>query len=463
MVIFMTDGEPTIGVTRPADIRRNVRKANEALTRLFVFGIGDDLNAELLDLLAEENHGTRDYVGNDENIELKISSFFQKVSSPVLSGLSVTVTGIETKDVYPKKLPDLFRGSQLLVTGRFKGTGKATILLKGSINGRQEAHEFQVDFKKGSDKTAYVSRLWAVRKVGYLMDQIRLTGENEEVKKEVVRLGKKYGIVTPYTSYLVVEDAVASSRRVNRPTRGSRRRAGRGGGGFFGGRGRADRGGARDASGDASVLPLGETKTGEKDKRAEGKTRSYGFSVKADEFLKAEAEKATKRPVDSSTSADRSRTIRLGDDGKPEHHAERALKESRKKALDSLIDNYFTDSISLSKHVKNLRETGSARTGSAGMLVRRVGNRTFYHRSGYLIEASLLDLDSKAIKARLVRIEAFSAEYMRLISTRKDLARILALGDRLLFIDGTRIIQIVSAPVIEKTAGPKPRKAPVKK
>jgi Ca-activated chloride channel family protein len=223
MVVFITDGKPTIGVTQPEEILANVKKINAQNLRLFTFGVGEDLNTKLLDLLAEENHGVREYVATGEDIEIKVSSFFEKVSSPVLSNLRIQFPSSEslrTTEVYPREFPDLFKGATVTLLGRYTGTGDQAIRLTGLLSGKNQEFVFEVVFPEEKTENDMVPRLWAVRKVGFLLDQIRLHGEESELKKEVVMLAKKFGIVTPYTSYLVVEDNIQTQnirRDVMRP------------------------------------------------------------------------------------------------------------------------------------------------------------------------------------------------------------------------------------------------------
>ena len=209
MVIFITDGKPTIGVTNPEEIIAKVKKASLTNLRLFTLGIGDQLNTKMLDRLAEENNGIREYVSAKEDIEVKISSFFDKVSSPVLSNIKIrfpSAEGLRVSEVYPREFPDLFKGARLTILGRYKGNGDQAIRVTGMMAGKERQFVFEVRFPEKHLENEHVPRLWAVRKVGFLLDQIRLHGENQELKKEVVLLARKYGIVTPYTSYLVIED-----------------------------------------------------------------------------------------------------------------------------------------------------------------------------------------------------------------------------------------------------------------
>ncbi len=216
MVVFITDGEPTIGdTTDPDQILKNVRGKDAKNVRIFSLGVGYEINAKLLDRLAEENRGTREYVTPDENLEVKVSNFYEKISSPVLSDLALSFEGLETYDVYPKRLGDLFKGSQLVVFGRYKGDGAKAIKLTGTVNGEKRELVYETTFPAEQKQNDSLPRLWATSKVAYLLDQIRLHGEAKEVKDEVIALSKQYGIMTPYTSWLVIEDL--ERRRADAP------------------------------------------------------------------------------------------------------------------------------------------------------------------------------------------------------------------------------------------------------
>jgi Ca-activated chloride channel family protein len=210
-VVFFTDGEPTIGETNLDKILDNVAKKNTTGTRIFTFGVvnEDDINASFLDRLAEQTRATSTYVLETEDIEAKVSSLYSKISNPVLSNLRLSVSdGVTVEEVYPPHLPDLFHGSQLVVFGRYTGTGKAKITLTGNVGKEVKEFVYEIDFvKKSNDDKAFVEDLWARRKVGYLLDQIRVNGEKKELVDEVIMLAKRYGITTPYTSYLIVPDA----------------------------------------------------------------------------------------------------------------------------------------------------------------------------------------------------------------------------------------------------------------
>ncbi len=212
-IVFITDGLPTVGITDIGKIVEGVSGNNKAGIKIFTFGVGYDVNTVLLDRIAQESRSVSDYIEPEENIEEKISSFYDKVGHPVLTDLRVEYRGVEVEDVYPRNLSDLFRGSQLTLMGRYDRGGSVGITLRGKINGRDMRWTYDADFSRESSNHDFLPHLWATRKIGYLMDEIRLHGENEELKEEIIRLSKTYGVMSPYTSYLVQEDESFTGRQ----------------------------------------------------------------------------------------------------------------------------------------------------------------------------------------------------------------------------------------------------------
>ncbi|MCI0458305.1 MAG: VWA domain-containing protein [Gemmataceae bacterium] len=208
-VVFFTDGRPTIGETNADKILKNVQQRNTSTTRIFTFGVGDDVNASMLDQMAEQSRALVSYVRETEDIEHKVSTLYSKISNPVLANLKLSTSpDIKLAEVYPPELPDLFHGSQLVILGRYTGQGHAAIRLTGNVGKDAKEFVYEINFpERSGDERNFVEDLWARRKVGYLLDQIRMNGEKKELVEEVVSLAKRYGITTPYTSYLIVPDA----------------------------------------------------------------------------------------------------------------------------------------------------------------------------------------------------------------------------------------------------------------
>lgn len=217
MLVFMTDGLPTVGETNVEKIITNLKNAKNVDVRIFPFGFGYDVNTTLLDRIGSENSGISDYVQPKEDLEIKVSNFFSRVSSPVLADLDLDFGPVITEYTYPRKLTDLFRGMQMTIIGRYKNTGdlkNITLRLTGKAGKESRAFNYSdLDFPVRNEDNNFLPRLWASRRVGWLLEQIRANGETKETREEVIELGTRYGLVTPYTSYLATDGSMANVRR----------------------------------------------------------------------------------------------------------------------------------------------------------------------------------------------------------------------------------------------------------
>lgn len=206
IVVFLTDGMPTVGETDPRRIADRVERVNDDEARIFAFGVGEDVNANFLDMISQRNRGTSEYAQGGEELELKLSGFYGKIAFPIMANLVVKLGGdVEMRDIFPRELPDLFHGGQLLLLGRYRGEGNVAVSLGGEIGRQTKTYTYDVRFPRREEDHDFLPHMWATRKVGYLLDNIRLNGETPELRDEVIALGRRYGIVTPYTSYLVTE------------------------------------------------------------------------------------------------------------------------------------------------------------------------------------------------------------------------------------------------------------------
>jgi Ca-activated chloride channel family protein len=216
-VLFLTDGLPTAGETNEAKIVANTKERNKERTRMINFGVGYDLNSRLLDRLARENFGQSEFVRPDENIEAHVSHLYSKMSSPVMTGLAVKVDvdaageSPATNRAYPKNAYDLFAGEQLVMVGRYKKPGGAKVTITGKVGGSERKFDFPATLvEKSSDQTySFVEKLWAMRRIGEIIDELDLKGKNDELITELVNLSTKHGILTQYTSFLADENAPA--------------------------------------------------------------------------------------------------------------------------------------------------------------------------------------------------------------------------------------------------------------
>ena len=211
-IIFMTDGLPTEGIWETDPLLEAVNDAIPANAQLFAFGIGDDVDTFLLDTLSSTHRGTTGYVREHERIDEEMAAFFTKISTPVLANIELDFVGsggnIVVEQMFPAELPDLFAGTQLVLVGRYRNAGPARITLTGDVNGEQQTFEYAYNIFRETGGDDFIPRLWATRTIGHLLTQIRLQGEKQELIDSVINLSLRYGIITPYTSFLIEEDDI---------------------------------------------------------------------------------------------------------------------------------------------------------------------------------------------------------------------------------------------------------------
>ena len=223
-ILFLSDGRPTHGETNEMKIVQNAKRNNDHEARMINFGVGYDVNSRLMDRLSREIKGQSQYVRPDENLEEHVARLYRKINAPVMTDVTVKFDlenggANAVNRLLPKEVVDLFEGEQLVQVGRYKASGDAKITISGKVNGQQEKFDFPAKFVKQSkdQSNAFVEKLWAIRRVGEIIDQMDLHGANDELMKELVGLSTEHGILTPYTSFLADEnsslESLADARR----------------------------------------------------------------------------------------------------------------------------------------------------------------------------------------------------------------------------------------------------------
>lgn len=229
LVLFLTDGLATVGQTSEAAIRGVATKSNPYQRRIFSFGVGFDVNTPLLENVAADTRGSATFVFPREDIEVKVAQVFRKLAGPILANpeirsvdaaLGVATTAVRVRNMMPSKLPDLFDGDQLVLLGQYQGTQPLGFVLKGSYLGHDREFTFNLGLEKASLRHAFVPRLWASRKIAFLVDAIRQLGAGtgttaphdprsdprlKELVDEIVRLSTEFGVLTEYTAFLAME------------------------------------------------------------------------------------------------------------------------------------------------------------------------------------------------------------------------------------------------------------------
>jgi Ca-activated chloride channel family protein len=432
-VVFFTDGQPTIGETDADKIFKNFVEKNTSHTRIFTFGVGDDVNAALLDRLADNTRALSTYVRPDENIAHKVESLYGKMTSPVLTNLKVVTTGdIRLNEIYPPELPDLFAGGQLVVMGRYSGKGPTAIKLTGKVYREEKEFVYEMAFPdKTDDSREFVEQLWARRKVGYLLDQIRINGEKKELKDEVLALARKYGITTPYTSYLIVPDGPVPTPATSPGKPGTVAAVARGvppglmpgpgGGGFgFGG-------------GTGGIDPTAKPKSVEEFARKPADDRAKTRSELADAELKAGA----KKEAEGAAKAGDGKSGRKGEVYREALEKKDAYDKARdllarggREGRDGVASGKL--GVDLAVQVNNLRNLNNLERSA----IRNVNGRNCMEVGGVWIDEGF------NAKTTAVVVKAHSDAYFKLLEKQPQLKKVFALGNHLVWItpSGTALV-----------------------
>lgn len=204
-LVFLTDGEASNGVTDTNTIVRNFNALNHRQVRTFTLGVGNSVNKALLNKLALENRGEAVYLDEQKaSIDEDLISFYQTISTPLLVDLALDMQGVEVSDIYPKTLPNMYQGTQLVVTGRYRTAGEAQIKLSGMVNSVKYEYPIQASFLASSTENLFAARYWAKTKADDLMLQMQTYGQKQEMKDEVIALSKEFQFSTPFTSFIAV-------------------------------------------------------------------------------------------------------------------------------------------------------------------------------------------------------------------------------------------------------------------
>jgi Ca-activated chloride channel homolog len=211
IVLFLTDGLPTVGERAPERIAA-MAEAARGRARVFAVGVGYDVNTYLLDRLSAAGRGSTAYVQPGQDVEVAVGTIVARITHPVLTDLELARSPIRLTEVYPVSLPDLFAGEELVLFGRYVEPGSGELRLRGRRAGRTETFALAAEFPARASGNDFIPRLWASRKLGELSRQVRLHGADPELVEEIRSTALRYGLLSEYTAHLVQEPTAVATR-----------------------------------------------------------------------------------------------------------------------------------------------------------------------------------------------------------------------------------------------------------
>ena len=222
LVVIMGDGY----VGNEKEILTELQKNLGDQTRVFYFGIGSSSNRYLIDKVAEIGRGFAYYITIRDNPENVIEEFYERISLPLLTNLSIDWGGLEVEELYPALIPDLFAGQPLYIHGKYKKPAKGKISVSGKVASIEEGlgnfipklfgagalvkteeqfFDILVDLPSNYPENEWVGRLWARSKIEDLSDQM-FKKTRTGLKEDITKLGLEHRLMTAYTSFVAVEE-----------------------------------------------------------------------------------------------------------------------------------------------------------------------------------------------------------------------------------------------------------------
>ena len=223
IIIFFTDGEATAEITDTEGILNHVKNLITQYERnitIFTFGIGDYVNEQLLTLLAAQNNGLAEFLGNDE-LEEVITQFYLKIRNPVLLNTEVNFSPDVVSEVYPAPLPSLYKGQQMIVAGRYNEAGDVDVILSGKAFGQPVEYQYRLSLADSSlEKYQFLPKVWAKKKIEFLLVQYYSldpgSEEAENIKNLIIEISIAYGVITEFTSFVGGDVTSAEEANSNR-------------------------------------------------------------------------------------------------------------------------------------------------------------------------------------------------------------------------------------------------------
>jgi hypothetical protein len=172
---------------------------------VFCVGVGNEVNRPLLTQMAEEAGGLAAFVSASDDFEQQAGAFRRKLTRPAAVDVKLAFNGGDVYDLEPAKLPNLYHGQPVRMYGRYRQTGAANMKLTATVLGKEIEQTMELKLPEQNDANPEIERMWASRKVERLLGEERKAGSQMH-QGEVVRLCEGYSIVSPYASFIVLEN-----------------------------------------------------------------------------------------------------------------------------------------------------------------------------------------------------------------------------------------------------------------
>nr|HPN37251.1 VWA domain-containing protein [Melioribacteraceae bacterium] len=224
IILFFTDGEPTMGITEPNALSQHINnliRSTDTTICLYSFGVGSYVNKQLLNIISTNNKGFASFVGTTQ-LQQAISEFYLTIRNPVLLNPKITISPNVALEIYPKNLPDMYKGTQLIISGRYIEPANVNIKFSGNAFGNQVEYNYNFDLTGNElPEFQFLPKIWAKTKIEHLLVLYNNLNPNSpeanEIKQQIITLSRQYMVITQFTSFTGgivgdIEEQIATER-----------------------------------------------------------------------------------------------------------------------------------------------------------------------------------------------------------------------------------------------------------
>lgn len=199
IILFITDGNIGYEKQLVGLVRQNLGNS-----RIFGVGIGSSVNRYLVGEIAREGKGTSEFIRQDEDVSVRLSSIYSKISNPILTDVNFKFDGVEVYDILPEKARDLFFEEPTVILGRYRSSGSATVTIKGQSASGPITKTLTVGFPQSAKSNPGVRYAWARQKIASL-ELTAMGNETPELKQQITEISMRYSVLSRYTALIAVE------------------------------------------------------------------------------------------------------------------------------------------------------------------------------------------------------------------------------------------------------------------
>jgi Ca-activated chloride channel family protein len=155
-------------------------------------------------------------VSNSDDIAGKLLEATSRLTHEALHDVELKISGVKVRDLTPERIGSLYRGQQLIVVGHYWGSGEAIVSIDGKVSGEHKNYSTLIEFPEIATLHPEIERLWGFAKIEDLQNRLDYFGEDADIEQAITDVAVEHGLVTDYTSMIVLREDRYKDLGINR-------------------------------------------------------------------------------------------------------------------------------------------------------------------------------------------------------------------------------------------------------